>query len=51
MFLDWLVNVGVNLVSSLPDAWRKKYPHVTEKIDELEQRIKNLEGIINDNRS
>lgn len=25
------------------DAWRKKYPHVTKKIDELEQRISELE--------
>ena len=25
------------------DAWRKKYPHVTKKIDELEARIKELE--------
>jgi len=25
------------------DAWRKKYPHVTKKIDELETRIKKLE--------
>ena len=26
------------------DAWRKKYPYVTKKIDELEKRIKKLEG-------
>ena len=25
------------------DAWRKKYPHVTKKIDELESRISKLE--------
>jgi hypothetical protein len=25
------------------DAWRKKYPHVTKKIDELEARIVKLE--------
>ena len=25
------------------DAWRKKYPYVTKKIDELENRIKDLE--------
>ena len=25
------------------DGWRKKYPYVTKKIDELEQRIKKLE--------
>lgn len=27
-----------------PLAWRKKYPHVTAKIDELEARIKQLES-------
>ena len=26
------------------DAWRKKYPYVTKKIDELESRIKKIEG-------
>lgn len=26
------------------DAWRKKYPYVTKKIDELEARIKELES-------
>jgi len=26
------------------DAWRKKYPHVTKKIDELEERISKLEN-------
>jgi len=25
------------------DAWRKKYPYVTKKIDELEARLKKLE--------
>ncbi len=25
------------------DAWRKKYPHVTKKIDKLETRIEELE--------
>ena len=25
------------------DAWRKKYPYVTKKIDELEVRLKDLE--------
>ena len=25
------------------DAWRKKYPYVTKKIDELENRINKLE--------
>jgi hypothetical protein len=26
------------------DAWRQKYPYVTKKIDELEKRLKKLEG-------
>ena len=26
-----------------PEAWRKKYPRITSKIDELEARIKKLE--------
>ena len=26
-----------------PDAWRVKYPKITSKIDELEDRIKKLE--------
>ena len=25
------------------DAWRKKYPYVTKKIDELEKRLEKLE--------
>ena len=25
------------------DAWRKKYPHITKKIDEVEERIRRLE--------
>ena len=27
-----------------PNAWRVKYPKITSKIDELEQRLKKLEG-------
>ncbi len=26
------------------DLWRKRYPHITKKIDELEKRIKKLES-------
>ena len=26
------------------DAWRKRYPHITVKIDELDKRIKRLES-------
>ena len=34
---------GWTWLQSEPDVWRKKYPHVTKKIDELEARIKDLE--------
>jgi hypothetical protein len=27
-----------------PDAWRKRYPKMTNKIDELEERLKKLEN-------
>ena len=42
--VDWLVErYGWTWLEQPDDAWRKKYPHVTRKIDELEQRIKQLE--------
>jgi len=42
--LDYLVDkFGWNWLQDAPDAWRKKYPKVTKKIDELENRIKELE--------
>jgi hypothetical protein len=45
MFLDWLVERwGLTWFAQPADAWRKKYPHVTKKIDELEARIAELEG-------
>ena len=25
------------------DAWRKKYPHITKKLDEIDERISRLE--------
>jgi len=31
------------------DLWRKRYPRITKKIDELEKRINKIEGN-NDNR-
>ena len=44
-FLDYLVErYGWTWLEQPTDAWRKKYPHVTKKIDELEARIKDLEG-------
>ena len=43
--LDYLVERwGLTWLEQPTDAWRKKYPHVTRKIDELEARIKILEG-------
>ena len=42
--LDHLVKRwGLTWLEQPEDAWRKKYPHVTKKIDELEKRIKKLE--------
>ena len=44
-FLDYLVERwGLTWFEQPTDAWRKKYPHVTKKIDELENRIKELEN-------
>lgn len=45
MTLDFLVErYGLTWFEQSADAWRKKYPHVTTKIDELESRIAELEG-------
>ena len=42
--VDYLVERwGWTWLQQPTDAWRKKYPYVTKKIDELEQRIKKLE--------
>ena len=42
--VDFLVNRwGWTWLQQPDDAWRKKYPHVTRKIDELEERISKLE--------
>ena len=44
ILLDKLVDYfGWDWLQDDPDAWRKKYPKVTKKIDELEARIKHLE--------
>ena len=44
LVLDFLVTRwGWTWFKQPEDAWRKKYPHVTKKIDELEKRIKKLE--------
>ena len=45
MLLDYLVERwGLTWFEQPKDAWRKKYPYVTKKIDELEARIQKLEG-------
>ena len=42
--LDYLVERwGWTWLEQPTDAWRKKYPYVTKKIDELEARIEKLE--------
>ncbi len=43
-FLEYLATRwGWTWFQDDPDAWRKRYPHVTRKIDELESRIRQLE--------
>ena len=43
-FLDTLVaKFGWTWLEQPEDSWRKKYPKMTKKIDELESRIKELE--------
>jgi hypothetical protein len=43
--IDYLVDRwGLTWLEQPEDAWRKKYPKVTKKIDELEYRIAKLEG-------
>lgn len=43
-FLDYLVNRwNLKWLKQDDNAWRKKYPHVTKKIDELEARLEKLE--------
>jgi len=42
--MDHLVDrFGWDFLQDDPMAWRKRYPKVTSKIDELETRIKELE--------
>jgi hypothetical protein len=42
--LDYLVDrFGWEWLQDDPEAWRKRYPKVTAKIDDLEERIKKLE--------
>ena len=42
--VDFLVERwGWTWLEQPEDAWRKKYPYVTKKIDELEERLEKLE--------
>ena len=43
-FLDFLIDrYGLTWLEQPEDAWRKKYPKITKKIDDLEERLKKLE--------
>jgi hypothetical protein len=43
-FLDFLVErYGWTWFKQPTDAWRKKYPYITKKIDDLERRVTQLE--------
>ena len=42
--LEYLVKRwGWTWLQNDPNAWRKRYPRITKKIDELEERIAELE--------
>ena len=43
--VDYLVERwGLTWLQQPEDAWRKKYPKITAKIDDLEGRLQKLEG-------
>ena len=43
--LDYLVvRWGLTWLEQPEDAWRKKYPKITAKIDSIEARLEKLEG-------
>jgi len=43
--LDYLVyRFGWKWLQDDPEAWRKRYPKVTKKIDDMEKRISELES-------
>jgi len=49
-FLDYLVDrFGWDWLQDDPEAWRKRYPKVTKKIDDLESRLQKIEGKLHDN--
>ena len=42
--LEYLVNRwGWTWLQNDPNAWRKKYPRITKKIDDIESRLADLE--------
>jgi 5-bromo-4-chloroindolyl phosphate hydrolysis protein len=42
--VDVLVNrYGLTFLKQDDDAWRKKYPYIRNKIDELEERMERIE--------
>ena len=44
--VDYLVErFGWTWLEQPEDAWRKKYPHITKKIDELESRLNLIEDV------
>ena len=44
LIIDYLVERwGLTWLQQPEDAWRKKYPHITKKIDGLENRLQELE--------
>lgn len=50
--LDYLVaKYGWSWLEQPEDAWRKRYPKITKKIDDLESRLQKLEGDTNDTRN
>ena len=43
-FLDYLIEQwGLTWLEQPEDAWRKKYPKITKKIDAIESRLDDLE--------
>ena len=43
--IDYFVNKwGWTWLQQPDDAWRKKYPHITKKIDDLETRLRIMEN-------
>ena len=43
--LDYFVDrFGWDWLQDDPEAWRKRYPKVTSKIDHIEKRLKELEN-------